>query len=231
MSLGSLVPKRVRGHELLDDPRSSPSLAMRSLDDIQRSNRWFGGTRAVLDALRDAWRSGERLALLDVGTGVGDIPAAARHAASAAGATLETIGIETGVELASNARAQCIHVCAADAMSLPFRDRSVDLVICSQVLHHFADPEAVTLLRELHRVARRRVVISEIRRSHLAAAGLWLASWPLGFHPVSRHDGVVSVYRGYRGSELAALVYRAVGMTPQVVDRAGFRVTASWSPQ
>jgi hypothetical protein len=87
------------------------------------------------------------------------------------------------------------------------------------------------MLRELHRVARRRVVVADLRRSWVAAAGLWLVSFPLGFHPVSRHDGVVSVLRGFDGQELAGMVREAVGVVPAVRHRFAWRVTASWGPE
>ena len=45
----------------------------------------------------------------------------------------------------------------------------------------------------------------------MAVAGLWLVSFPLGFHRVSRHDGVVSILRGFEASELSNLVQQAVG--------------------
>jgi hypothetical protein len=57
-----------------------------------------------------------------------------------------------------------------------------------------------------------------------------MASWALGFHPVSRHDGVVSVLRGFRCDELGAAVFAATGRRPTLRNRAGFRVTASWNP-
>jgi len=76
-----------------------------------------------------------------------------------------------------------------DARALPLADRSVDIVICSQVLHHFFDGETAQVLRELDRVARLRVIVADLQRSRLAAAGIWLASFLLAFHPVSRHDG------------------------------------------
>jgi ubiquinone/menaquinone biosynthesis C-methylase UbiE len=107
----------------------------------------------------------------------------------------------------------------------------VDFVTCSQVLHHFADEDARTLLREMHRVARHRAIVADIRRSWVAAAGIWAVSFPLRFHPISRHDGVVSVLRGFTASELRELVRSAVGVTPVTRDRVGFRVTASWRPE
>ena len=119
---------------------------------------------------------------------------------------------------------------AANALALPFADRSIDIVICSQLLHHFTEREIASVLRELHRVARVRVIVSDLRRSWVAAAGIWLASFPLRFHPISRHDGVLSVLRGFTSAELSAYVVRATGTAPAVTRRLGWRVTASWTP-
>ena len=63
---------------------------------------------------------------------------------------------------------------AGDALALPFATDSVDVVTCSQVLHHFEQGDSLRLLGELTRVARRRVIVAELRRSRTAAAGLWL---------------------------------------------------------
>jgi len=117
-----------------------------------------------------------------------------------------------------------------DALNLPFATASIDVVMCSQVLHHFAGADAIRLIREMNRVARVRVIVSDLRRSWIAAAGLWLASFPLRFHPVSRHDGVVSVMRGFTRGELLETVRAAVARRPVVSRRPGFRVTTSWTP-
>jgi hypothetical protein len=47
---------------------------------------------------------------------------------------------------------------------------------------------------------------------------------------VTRHDGVLSVLRGYTPSELATVVSRAVGVRPSIHKRLGFRMTTSWVP-
>jgi hypothetical protein len=104
-------------------------------------------------------------------------------------------------------------------------------VICSQVLDHFEDAEIPLVLAELSRVARKLVVVSDLRRSWIAAAGFWLVTWPLRFHPVTRHDGVTSVLRGFTPDDLARHVRSATGRTPEVRRHTGFRITATWTPR
>jgi SAM-dependent methyltransferase len=226
-------PARRRGVEILDEPGVDDATVVRSLRDVARSNALFGGRRAVLRAVDDALAAlgGAREAtLLDVGTGMGDIPAQARQLAGRRGVRLTTFGVELSEPLARAARGRVDGVARADAFALPFADASVDVVTCSQLLHHFADADAARLLAELSRVARARVVVGDLRRSWLAAAGFWLASWPLGFHPVTRHDGVVSVLRGFTAPELTALARAAGASAPDVRRRLGWRLVASWRP-
>ncbi len=230
----ALAPSRRRGIELLDDPSSDTALATRSLQDVARSNRWFGGANAVIaelvPVLAAARGRSAPLTLLDVGTGAGDIPELARRIADRGGVHLLTMGLEVTPALAAASRPRCGDAIAGDALALPFADRSVDIVTCSQVLHHFEAADGARLLAELNRVARVRVIVADIRRAWAAAAGFWVGSWALGFHPVSRHDGVVSVLRGFRAAELSAAVVAATGCLPSVRNRRGFRVTASWTP-
>lgn len=230
------APRRRRGVEYLDAPDVDPAIVTRSLSDVALANRLFGGTRAVLAelgpvfaALRAAGR--REATLLDVGTGMGDIPARARDVARASGVALTTVGLDAASELAVASRCRTTHSVCGDALALPFRDGAVDVVTCSQVLHHFVEHDARALIAELDRVARMRVVVSDLRRSLPAAAGIWIASFPLGFHPVSRHDGVVSVMRGFTERELRAWVRETVGGEPSVRYRAIARVTASWAPR
>jgi SAM-dependent methyltransferase len=226
-----LIPPRRRGVEILDLPDVDPEVVTRSLADVARCNALFGGLSSALDELRSTFSDLPRCAtLLDVGTGLGDIPCGARALARENGLELTTIGLDSAAELARASRQSVSFAVCGDALRLPFANRSIDVVMCSQVLHHFADADAATLLREMNRVARVRVVVSDLRRSWIAAAGLWLVSFPLRFHAVSRHDGVVSVLRGFTSAELTDTVSDAVAQKPVVHRRRGFRITASWAP-
>ncbi len=234
LSFDAFAPSRRRGVELLDDPAVDPALASRALLDVARSNVWFGGASAVLMELVPIFSAArgmaEPLTLLDVGTGAGDIPELARATAARGGIRLETMGLEITSALALASRARSGTAVAGSALDLPFADHSIDIVTCSQVLHHFESANVARLLAEMDRVARVRVIVADLRRAWAAAAGFWFASFALGFHPVVRHDGVVSVLRGFRAAELSTAVLTATGRRADVQNRRGFRVTASWSP-
>ena len=226
-----LTPPRKRGVEILDDPDVAPEIVTRSLADVVRSNSLFGGLSSAIDELKEALRElPARATLLDVGTGLGDIPCRAREVARGMGVELTTVGLDSALELARASRPVLTLAVCGDALRLPFADHSVDIVMCSQVLHHFAGADALELLREMNRVARTRVIVSDLRRSWIAAAGLWLLSFPLRFHAVSRHDGVVSVMRGFTPEELVDTVREAVARKTVVRRRRAFRVTTSWAP-
>ena len=227
-----LTPRRRRGIEFLDDPEVSPEVMARAMADVELANFLLGGTRAALKELEPALGELPTCAtLLDVGTGTADIPAAARTLAAKRGVTLRTIGFDLSPVLVERYRRRNDEVVRGNALRLPFRDKSVEVVMCSQVLHHFPELEARELIAEMNRVARSRVVISDLRRRLIAAGGLWLASFLLSFHSVSRHDGVVSIMRGFVPEELADLVRAGAGTTPAVHRRPGFRVTTSWKPE
>lgn len=222
------------GTEVLDDPACDPALRERSITDVTRANRLLGGLRAVLAEVRVAVPAlaadGRALTLLDVGAGLGDIPAAARDAAARQGVRLVAIGADAAPSLARASLRRLDAAACADARALPFATGSVDIVTCSQVLHHFPPEGVVALLAEMTRVARGRVIVSDLRRNWVAASGFWLASFAMRFHPVSRADGVLSVLKGFTAPELAALIEQATGVRTPVRHRLGWRLTAQWAP-
>jgi hypothetical protein len=231
------------GTELLDDPRADPAAVGAELRDIARLNTLFGGTRAVVRELEPFFRRKEgetengtrwTWTLLDIGTGLGDIPRAAASAARRHGITLRLVGLEINRAAARLARAghpdAPLAAILADGAALPLAPRSVDLVVVSQVLHHLSRSAAVGWIAACDRVARRAVVLADLRRSRVAIAGVWAASVGLGMSAVTRHDAVVSLRRGYTKPEFDALLADA-GVNARACSRAGFRIVAAWAPR
>ena len=80
-------------------------------------------------------------------------PAVLRHAARAADGTPE------------------VHVVAGDALDPPIRAGSVDVALCSLVLHHLPEDAVVRMLGRLAELARLGFVVSDFRRGRFAWAG------------------------------------------------------------
>lgn len=204
---------------------------LRSIANISRANRLFGGIAAVrfgLAGLLARTPPPARLRILDIGTGLGDIPRALAPWLGARGIGLEPVGVERHPVVARAARGHGLPMVLADGLRLPLADRSVDVALASQVAHHLQADDVVQLAREATRVARLGVVIADLRPSTAAAWGYRLASFVLGFDRATRQDGVTSIRRGFRAEALSRLLSRA-GITATVKEKPGARVVAFWS--
>jgi ubiquinone/menaquinone biosynthesis C-methylase UbiE len=116
-----------------------------------------------------------------------------------------------------------VEVVAGDGRSLPYPDAAFDVVHCSLLIHHLEREEAVALLREMRRVARRGVVINDLRRGWVPLLATAVGVAILGRCRATRHDGLLSVRRAYTVDELDDLL-----------GEAGLRVhhrSAAWMPR
>ena len=221
------------GTELLDDPGADPATVAESLRNISRANRWFGGAAAVLHGLGRVLAGaprGSRITLLDLGTGAGDLPRIAAAWAHRRGIRLRPAGLElsrVAARLARDGGVPCVVGCAG---SPPLREKSVDLVLASQLLHHLAPESAVRLLRTCDRLARVGVVVADIRRGELAPYLFRLGAGALGFDRHTIADGLTSIRRGYTPRELRGLL-AAAGIEAPVSRRPMYRLVAAWRPR
>ncbi len=217
------------GTELLDGPGCPDPLARTALRDIRRCNRLLGGTAAAVWGVGRLLEgaAGRHYSLLDLGAGSGDIAGALAARARARGVHLAPLALDRHRTAARVCHEAGLPSVVADAWALPFGEGSVDIVVASQILHHFSRDAALALLRALDRVARVGVVIADLHRARAAEAGIWLASLALGFHHLTRRDGITSVRRGFTPGELTRLLLSA-GVRGQVARRPGYRLVATW---
>jgi ubiquinone/menaquinone biosynthesis C-methylase UbiE len=185
--------------------------AVKSLRDLRRVNRWLGGRRSLLAAIRPYLQTGSRV--LDVGCGSADLPAAVM--ADQPG----TIAVGVDVKLLHLRQAPtAVRRVMADVGALPFGPRSFDVVTASLFLHHFDGAEVALLLATLFRLARRALVVNDLHRALVP----WLfarAVFPFTFESqVSVDDGLLSIRRAFRPGELRRAFHDA--QIPQVrIDR------------
>jgi len=103
-------------------------------------------------------------------------------------------------------------------------DGSIDLVTAIKFAHHFSGPALTRLVAEMARVARRRVIVLDIRRHWLAYWGFVAWSRLRTRNRLVRHDGPVSVLRAFTPAELIAPTTHLTAFDWTIRSYAGFQL-------
>ncbi len=204
------------GLEILDRPTPEHDRAA-SLADVERLNAWFGGHALTLRHVARALRRlpPDRPArILDVGAGGGYLAIRLARWARRARRPLHVVALDHDADSARHARAATarypeISIVCGDAAALPVRAAGVDLVVSSLTLHHLGRGAAVAGLAEMTRAGRLGFIVNDLWRARLGLALVWLATRLLARHPISRHDGPLSVRRSYSPDEIRSLAVLA----------------------
>ena len=191
--------QRTNSEEILDSKDCPPNEIQISLRDLSRINRWFGGVATTGKLLeRVVSVTGLRqLSLLEVAAGLGDVPRGAATQLARRGISLNI----TDLDRVPSHLQRTHRALAGDALALPFRDASFDVVSCSLFTHHLEPEQLKQFATESLRVSRRAVLINDLIRHPLHLA-LVYAGFPLMRSYVSRVDGVASVRRAYTPAEV-----------------------------
>ncbi|HEV2765445.1 MAG TPA: methyltransferase domain-containing protein [Pyrinomonadaceae bacterium] len=227
---------RRRSEELehIDTGDYTPEEYEGALVELTRVNRWLGDGRAVrLSVLPLIERDGAReFALLDVGAGSGELlrQVAAWAAGESRGARL--VGLDLNLRsakaiLEGTRDSGEVSAVRGDALRLPFADRSFDYVMCSLFAHHFKDEPLVAVMREMARVARRRVFVVDLHRHPVAYYFYTTALRAVLHNRLVREDGALSILRGFRPRELRELARRAGLARCEVRRRFPYRLVLS----
>jgi SAM-dependent methyltransferase len=180
--------------------------------ELQLVNRWLGDARALRRTLlREIERTRLRsFSVLDVGAGSGELLRVIAAWARAGSRNARLCGVELNARSAQAIIEQSrefpeITGIRGDAFYLPFADAAFDYAICSLFTHHFTDDQVVPVLRELERVARRRIFVIDLHR-HPVAYFFYTTVGRLFLHNrLLREDGALSILRSFKPNELAKL--------------------------
>jgi SAM-dependent methyltransferase len=227
----SLTPSRRDDPELMDAPGLPEAEVASAYRVLRRVNRQLGNLGTLQRELRrhlDEDRPGSGpVTVLDVGSGSGDLPQAIRDRLEDLQIGAKIVALDrdpTAVRLAGLC-AEGLDVVRGDALRLPFGDCSIDLVTAVKFAHHFRGPALTLLISEMARVARRRVVVLDIRRHWLAYWGFVAWSRVFTTNRLVRHDGPLSVLRGFTPAELAEVARPIAGFDWTVRASIGFQLT------
>ncbi len=212
--------RRVVTPEILDTDSAPPPDVQRTLADLRRINRWFGGirtTRRMLLHVIERTRQ-TSFTLLDVGAGSGDVSINAARQLRANALVDVTLLDRMPSHLPRNGERKV----TGDALALPFRNGSFDLVTCSLFIHHLEPDQVIRFVNEALRVAKVAVLLNDLRREPMHLA-LMYAGYPL-FGAITIHDGIASVRRSYTPAELHSILRRTQASNVEIENRYLYRM-------
>lgn len=237
-----LVPRRRHAPELMDAPGLPPEEVADAYRVLRRINGWFFGGRPTLRIELSRWIRTESEArsehgttglerpingpvtFVEIGSGSGDLAREAGTIFARDGVPARVAVLDLDPTALRLARAEGLDAVRGDALRLPWADRSIDVLLAVKFAHHFSGDALDRLIAEMTRVARRCVLVLDIRRSWLAYAGFVAWSRIFTRNRLVRYDGPLSVLRGFTPGELAALVAEQTDFAWEIRRHRGFQL-------
>jgi len=226
-------PRRDRP-ELIDETGHEYKRFRDSFHDIRIVNRYFGGSSAVLTPLVrmiDRHRPPGPVTVLDIGTGSADIPLSLAKLLRKRGVPCRITALDNHPDVLRVAREATegmpeIEVAHGDVTELPYGDGAFDFAMCSLTFHHLGLDGCVRAMREMDRVARSGWVVNDGERRWLSIALIRALTPVVTRNPLTRHDAVVSVWRGFTLAEMAGIAREAGFHDARVMRKPVCRVVA-----
>jgi 2-polyprenyl-3-methyl-5-hydroxy-6-metoxy-1,4-benzoquinol methylase len=231
--MGILLKSRSSMLERMDVETLSAESTAEILRKLETINAWLGGVRATLGHLQRFsrhWSSGQRVRIIDWGTGGADIPRAIVRWARPRGFHVDIVGIDRNTTVLEYARKACsdypeIRLFQEDVNAMNQFQEPFDYAISSLCLHHLSDAEIVDLLKKSDRFSVRGIIMNDLVRSRRAWAWIWVLSRLGRAHPVVQYDGPLSVKRAFTPKELRNLAAQANVSYAGVYKHFGYRLT------
>ncbi|MCJ8012415.1 methyltransferase domain-containing protein [Paenibacillus sp. KQZ6P-2] len=215
--------------EYMDDFSSGGEELLEALQHLRRLNRIFAAAGPLLHGIKELWiRSGKpkRLHVMDIGAGSGELNRHILRWADRMGIDIEITLVDVTEEACIEARKIFIdepRVRAVRQDVFDLEKASADMLISSQFLHHFNDDELLEVTRQMLKCSRLGIVISDIHRHWISWSAVWLTAHLISTNRYIRHDGPLSVAKGFHSSDWKRL--------SQALSTHGeYKLHYSWKP-
>jgi 2-polyprenyl-3-methyl-5-hydroxy-6-metoxy-1,4-benzoquinol methylase len=199
--------------EMMDREQPLSAELERDLERIRQLNRWFGSYRLVSAFVRRWIRPADKLRIVDLATGSGDIPRLIVDYARKISAKVEIDALDrqpATLEIARRLSADYPEITYREANVLEWNSvEPFDITLCTLALHHFSNEDAVGLLRRCREVSKRFVLVSDLRRSFSLIAGVSVLTTLIFREPMTRYDARLSAIRAFSFSEMRDLAVHA----------------------
>lgn len=227
------LSQRAIAEEQMDAPGLAPETYAAVLADLERANRWTFAARPTLAFLARATKGMDSFSLLDVGYGGGGMLRAIAGWAAARGIEARLTGIDLNPKSRAAAEAQ-----TPAGMAIAYRTGDyaecppTDFIISNLVAHHMTHDQLIAFLRHMEARATLGWMVNDLHRHRFAYWGYPLLARIMGWHPIVRADGRLSIARSYRPAEWRSLLAEAgiEARAAHIVRRFPFRLCVERAP-
>ena len=220
--------------ELMDRPQPVSAELELDLHRLRQLNRYFGSYRLVLQFVRRWIKPGDNFRIVDLATGSGDIPRLIVDYARKIGARVQIDALDRQpptLEIAKKLSVDYPEISFVEADMLTWQVAArYDLVLCTLVLHHFSEQDAVRVLQRCREFSGSFVLVSDLYRGWVAKIGVFLLTALVFREPMLKYDARLSVARAFSFRELDELARRA-GWTNFGHGKFRFARQAIWIPE
>ncbi len=199
--------------EIMDDLNLQGDEMKLLLTDLKNLNKWLGGNYITHNGISKLLKKGSKnrtYTIVDLGCGDGEMLRQCSYFADKHSFRFELIGIDANQFILDEAKKKSvafenISFKKIDVFSEEFTLPPCDIVLCSLFLHHFSNDAIIELLGKLAGVAKVGIVVNDLHRSKIAFGLFRLMSFVFVKTKIARHDGLVSIARGFKKREMKAL--------------------------
>lgn len=198
--------------EMMDDFTHGREIIRDTLDKLETINRLLGGNSVTINGLEKLLggeSKKEKITIIDLGCGHGDILRDVAKFGRKKKYTFELIGIDANqaaIEYAKDLSKEYPELTfeTMDVFSEDFKLKSYDVVLCTLFLHHLKNKELLSLLKSIIHKAKKGVVINDLHRHRLAYylfkfIGLFIKN------KMVVQDGLISILKSFKRRELETI--------------------------
>lgn len=210
----SKFKQRSAQEELLDSPDIPAGLLVKNLRELDFLNRNTGGHAVSLEGIKMLIKDKSRsYHIADLGCGSGDTLRYVAKWARKNGYKVKLTGVDINPDAIQYLRKMSSGYSEIEGHAGDYREflahSQVDVFHCALFCHHLNNEELAELFGHMNSSAGMGFVINDLKRSPLAYYGAKIFTAVFRGSPLSRHDGPLSVLRGFKKKELELLFKQA----------------------